>query len=152
MRLDSREFIEGDYEKFICSITKDHMKDLFIKNFGGWSDEVSRNKFFEILESGFVRLFFLNDEFVGYVTFSLERDFKDSFMINDIHVVDKFQGRGFGREIIEFVIDKVVGLSGNQVRLFVFGNNSSIKFYEKCGFLKVDFWEKSNTCVMVRSV
>ena len=66
----SRDYIDGDYEKYIQSITKENMQQYFLDNFGGWSDEVSKKRFFDVVRTGYVRLFFLQDTFVGYVTFS----------------------------------------------------------------------------------
>jgi hypothetical protein len=71
--LDSKDFIEGDYEKYIQPLTKANMSQLFIQNFGGWSKETSKRKFFNVLKNGLVKLFFLEDQFIGYVSYSSEK-------------------------------------------------------------------------------
>ena len=52
MKITSRAYKDGDYEKYIQSLTKENMQQLFIENFGGWSDELSQNKFFKVCQSG----------------------------------------------------------------------------------------------------
>lgn len=152
MKLESRNFIEEDYNKFIQPITKENMQDLFIKNFGGWSDDVSKKKFFEIVKNGFVKLFFLEDEFVGYVSCNTEKNNPDSFLINDIHIKKDFQRKGFGTEILNQVITEANKQNKSQLKVFVFKNNPSIKFYEKRGFKEEINLEKSNTSVMIKTI
>jgi RimJ/RimL family protein N-acetyltransferase len=152
MSLELRNYIEGDYEKHIKSLTKENMRYLFIDNFGGWSDEVSEKKFFEVLNNGFVELFFLKDELLGYVTFNQEKNQANSYLINDIHIVKKFQRQGYGTEILNSVIKKVTRLNANQLKIFVFKNNPSINFYKKKGFKEFEYLKKSNTCVMLKTI
>ncbi len=152
MQLNSRDYIKGDYESHIKFLTKQNMEQLFIDNFGGWSDSVSEKKFFNSLDNGFVRLFFLKDVFVGYVSFNLEKDHNNSYMINDIHVVEQFQKQGYGTEILDYVINKVLELKGKQLRVFVFEKNPSLNFYKKNEFMEMNYLKKSNTFVMSRLI
>ena len=64
-----REYVKGDYEKYICFLTKENMSELFISNFGGWSDDVSKKKFFDVLSKGHVELFFLKEEFILFIAY-----------------------------------------------------------------------------------
>ena len=57
MKLTSRKYLQGYYETHIQSLVKENMKQLFIDNFGGFSDEVSKKKLFNIIEKGYVQLF-----------------------------------------------------------------------------------------------
>lgn len=150
MQLISRNYIEGDYERYIQPLTKDNMKELFEHNFGGWSDDVSKNKFFDVVSLGFVELFFLNEQFVGYVSFNVEVNNTESILINDIHIIKEFQQKGYGSQILDFVIIKAHELKCNRLKLFVFENNSAIEFYKKRGFEEIEHLKKSNTSVMVR--
>ena len=108
MQLENKNYIDGDYEKHIKPLTKNNMQQLFIDNFGGWSDEVSEKKFYDVVKNGFVELFFLDDEFVGYVSFNVEKNDCSSCLINDIHILKKFQRRGYGFEILNYVILKAL--------------------------------------------
>lgn len=148
MQLTSRDYSEGDYEKYIQKLTKDNMEKLFIQNFGGWSDEVSRNKFFDVLKKGTVKLFFLDDIFVGYVSFEVERENSESYLIHDIHILEDYQQKGFGTGILNYVIEEV---EGKQLKVFVFENNKAIEFYLKHGFEKKEFLEKSKTWILIRN-
>jgi GNAT superfamily N-acetyltransferase len=151
-KLEIRDYTEGDYEKYIQSLTKENMQKLFLDNFGGWSDEVSKNKFFKVLADGYVKLFFLEDSFIGYVTFNQEENNKDSYLINDIHIVKTSQGKGYGTEILNFVISECEKLNAKQMKLFVFKENPAINFYKKNGFKEIEFIEKSKTCVMTLEI
>jgi len=151
MKLESRNYIKGDYEKYVKSLTKQNMEQLFIDNFGGWSDLVSEKKFFDIVNRGFVQLFFLEDVFVGYVSFNAEKDHANSYLINDIHIVKKFQNQGYGSQILNYVLKKVLEFNGKRLRVFVFEKNPSLNFYKKKGFIETNYLEKSNTCVMSRT-
>ncbi len=152
MGLNFRDYIKGDYEKYIQVLVKDNMEQLFIENFGGWSDLVSEKKFFDVVNSGFVQLFFLDDIFVGYVSFNPEKNYDNSYLINDIHIVKKFQRKGYGSEILNFVIKKTTELNCKRLKIFVFENNPSINFYKKNKFKTIEFLEKSKTCVMVKDI
>jgi len=152
MKLESRNYQEGNYEQYIQSLTKNNMQKLFLENFGGWSDEVSKNKFFKVLDTGFVQLFFLEDNFIGYVSFNVERDHKNSYLINDIHLENKFQRKGYGTEILNFVEEKVKELKGNRLKVFVFKANPSLNFYKKVGFKEMEYIEHSKTNILIREI
>lgn len=152
MKIQSRSYVKGDYELFIRSLTKDNMEQLFIENFGGWSDEVSSNKFFDVVKKGFVELFFSDDVFLGYVSFNLEKNDNTSCLINDIHLLKEFQKKGIGSVILNFVLSKSKELGFGQVKVFVFEKNPSIEFYKKKGFVQIEFLSKSNTSVMIKKI
>lgn len=152
MELKSRSYLKGDYEKFIKKLTKDNMQKLFIENFGGWSDAVSEKRFFNVVENGFIELFFLDDIFIGYVSFNSEKDNKDSYLINDIHILKQYQRQGYGAKILNFVINKVKGFNCKQLKIFVFNKNPSLDFYKKHNFILANHLEKSNTSVMIREL
>ena len=148
--LEMREFFEGDYEKYIKSLTKENMQKLFLENFGGWSDLVSQEKFFKVLAEGYVKLFFLKNSFIGYISFNQEENNKHSYLIHDIHILKEFQGKGYGTKILNFVISKCKELKAKQIKLFVFKNNPATEFYKKNDFKEIEYLEKSNTSVMLK--
>lgn len=154
MKLITREYQEGDYEKYIRTLTKDNMQDLFKKNFGGWSNQVSDKKFKNIIkdETGHVDLFFIEDLFVGYVSYNEEKNKKNSYLINDIHITKEFQGKGHGTTILNNTIAKVKELGANQVKIFVFLDNPAVEFYKANKFQEVEKLAKSNSVVMVRLI
>lgn len=152
MQLTIKEYVNGDYEKYIQSLTKENMCELFIDNFGGWSDEVSKNKFFEILKNGFIKLFFLQNKFAGYVSYCSEKNDDKSYLINDIHIVRQFQRKGYGTQILDFIINEAIVAKKERLKVLVFEKNPSVKFYEKNGFKVIQLLKKSNTYVMVKNI
>jgi len=154
MKLECKEYQEGDYEKYIRELTKTNMYELFKKNFGGWSNQVSDKKFQNIINdpTGKVNLFFAEDLFVGYVSFNEERNQKNSYLINDIHIEKKFQQQGHGTTILNNTIEQIKKLGANQVKVFVFLDNPAVEFYKQNEFKEVEKLEKSNSIVMVRLI
>lgn len=152
MTLTSRPFQEGDYEKYIQKLTKDNMKEHFVKNFGGWSDSVSKDKLFKVLREGVVKLFFDEDKFVGYVSFNVEPNNSDSILINDIHVVKLYQRKDYGYQILNDTIKYAVKQEIEHLKVFVFKDNYAVSFYKKNGFEVVEDIEKSNSYIMVKAL
>lgn len=152
MELIAKDYVKGDYEKYIKSLTKTNMCQLFKKNFGGWSDETSEKKFFEVLKNGFVKLFFIENTFVGYVSYNSEKNNDKSYLINDIHIVSEFQGKGYGTQILNFVLNEAIKANIEQLKVFVFENNPAVKFYEKNGFKEIEHLDKTKTFIMIRLV
>lgn len=150
MTLTLKEYLEGEYEKHILPLTKSHMQQFFIDNFGGWSDEVCEKRFFKTLKDAFVKLFYLENVFVGYVSYSLEENNVNSYLINDIHIVDEYQHKGYGSEILEYIQTQAQQEGITQLKVFVFKNNPSLKFYERKGFTQIEFLEKSNSYIMIK--
>jgi GNAT superfamily N-acetyltransferase len=126
------------------------MENYFVKHFGGWSDEISKKKFFDVIANGFVQLFFLGEDFVGYVSFNPEKNNPKSYLINDIHIVKNFQWRGYGVKILEFAVNKAVEDGCTQLKAFVFKDNPAVQFYTKTGFGISENVDKSNSYVMIR--
>jgi ribosomal protein S18 acetylase RimI-like enzyme len=152
MQIQSRPYILGDYENYLQAITKKNMQALFIDNFGGWSDEVSKRKLLTVAKTGKVELFFVKEKFVGYVSFETEKNHIESILIQDIHVIKKEQQKGYGETILQFVVQAAVQSRKEQLKVFVFENNPSLQFYTKHGFKKIEFLEKSKTQVLVRKI
>ena len=152
MQLTSKIYNKKDYEKYIKTLTKENMQKLFLENFGGWSDSVSEKKFFEVLNDGFVRLFFLNDVFIGYVSLNSEKDNPNSGLINDFHIIKEHQRRGYGTEILKLIEKQASSLNYNQLKVFVFKANPSIKFYLKNRFKESEYIERSKTYVLVKKL
>jgi len=146
--MNIRSYKELDFIS-IKSISKENMEELFIKNFGGWSDSVSSEQLKKILEEGYV--YVLEDEGVkGFVTFFEEKDNKNFYIINDLHVKKGFQRKGLGSKLLEFAENKIKDLNGKRIKILVFENNPSNIFYKKKGYEQIDFLEKSGTLVLAK--
>lgn len=152
MTLTSRLFENTDFDKYIKTLTRDNMRDYFVKNFGGWSDSVSKDKLFKVVKEGVVKLFFDEDKFVGYVSFNVEPNNKNSILINDIHVVKLYQRKDYGYQILNDTIKYAVKQGIEHLKVFVFKDNYAVNFYKKNGFEVVEDLEKSNSYIMVKSL
>lgn len=148
MRLKPRLFKEGDFENFIQETVKENMKALFLKNFGGWNDEVSKKQFFNYLEKGFFYIFELDNVIIGYLTFIEEEN--NAFLINDFQIKKEFQQKGFGSEMMSFLEEFVKNHCGKSMRLLVFKDNLALKFYQKHGFEEINYVSHNNTCEMLK--
>jgi GNAT superfamily N-acetyltransferase len=139
MDLTNRSFQEGDYETFVQALTKSHMQQYFVEFFGGWSDDVSKKRFFKCVEQGSVQLFFLNDSFVGYFA-------ELTNVLEDLHVVDSFQGKGIGSQILQHA------LLQKDLEVLVFATNPALAFYERNNFIKKSFDEAAQTFRLQRKI
>jgi len=152
MKLTSRNFQEGDYEKYLQKLTRNNMRDHFVKNFGGWSDTVSKNKLLKVVKEGVVKLFFAEDDFVGYVSFNSEKNNKESILINDIHIIKLFQRKDYGFQILNSVIQFAENSQIKQLKVFVFKDNYAVNFYKKNKFEVIEELVKSNSIVMAKKI
>ncbi len=151
MTLISKEYREGNFEVLIQPLLRENMKQLFIDNFGGWSDVVSKDKFFEVIQEGIVQLFFKEKEFVGYISASPEKDNSQSLLIHDIQIKKEYQRKGFGKQILLFIENKAKEISCTQLKAFVFKNNPAREFYLHQGFIDSKKG-KSHTLIVVKSL
>ena len=148
--LNSRAYIEGDYEKYVKDLTRENMEKYFVEHFGGWNKKVSEKKFYEVINSGFVQLFFLDDEFIGYVSCNTEKNDSASLLINDIHIIKKYHWKGYGLKMVDFALKQAVKKECTQMKTFVFQDNPAVKFYQAVGFNITEKIEKSNSYIMIR--
>lgn len=148
--LNSRAYVEGDYEKYIKELTKENMKKYFVEHFGGWNAKVSEKKFYEVINSGFVELFFLDEKFIAYVSCNTEKNDSASLLINDLHIVKEFHWKGYGKKILDFATEKAKKLNCTQMKTFVFQDNPAVKFYQAVGFNITENIEKSNSYIMIK--
>ena len=66
-----------------------------------------------------------------------KKSFDDEFYINTVSVLEKYQGRGFAKELFAFIEKKAKDLGFKKVSLIVaLKNEKALKLYEKIGFKK----------------
>lgn len=64
---------------------------------------------------------------------------KDELFLSKIYVLQRFQGKGYGKFAMNFVIDTTKSLNKQKISLTVNKDNSNaIKAYEKMGFKNID--------------
>lgn len=138
-----RKYIEGDYEKHILPLNRDNMKDYVDRHIkGGWSDEIDWKRFQRYLKEGWIFLFELNKEFIGYLVLTPDKIDKSSLFINQINVKKEFQGRGYGSEILRFSEEKAREFGFKKMRLCVFEDNPSFNLYKRFGYKQLSFIRK----------
>lgn len=70
----------------------------------------------------------------GFAAFSCADDIGSIFKLHKIYLLPETQGKGLGRELIEFVMKQVQQLGGKSLLLNVNRRNNARFFYEKVGF------------------
>ena len=69
--------------------------------------------------------------YASYSRLSTEEIFKLNKLYLDIHL----QGKGFGKFLLSFVIDRIRTQGGRSLRLNVYRGNKAVAFYQKMGFV-----------------
>ncbi|MBF0569336.1 MAG: GNAT family N-acetyltransferase [Candidatus Omnitrophica bacterium] len=76
-------------------------------------------------------------ERVGYLAVAADRD-KRELILSKIYVRSSYRGQGFGKKMMGFVEELAKSMKFTRVALAVNKkNNSSVRFYEHCGFKKL---------------
>jgi RimJ/RimL family protein N-acetyltransferase len=97
----------------------------------------SENAIIKQIENGY-KYFLIkeNNEYYGYFSFKEEQN---KLFLSKLYIVKEARGKGFSRQIIDFLIKEAKFKNINSIYLTVNKNNSStIMIYEKLGFIKKD--------------
>ena len=97
------------------------------------------------LENPNCEFYFLikENELVGYLKFNeldaqTEPMFEEDFEIERIYVINKFQGKGLGKQMMEFAKEKAIQKKKKKIWLGVWSENpKAIGFYQKMGFQQI---------------
>ena len=90
-------------------------------------------------DSGFYFIY-VNDELTGYIKLNnspAQTDINDpdSLEIERIYIKKEFKGRGYGKRLMDFALQKAAALNKKYVWLGVWERNAdAIAFYKKAGF------------------
>lgn len=90
------------------------------------------------LDNDFTWLLIKQDnDFIGYASYSILNNKK--YKLHKIYIYPNLHGKGYGSQLLNFIIDDIKSKGGNKLSLNVNKyNTKSIKFYEKNGFKIVD--------------
>jgi diamine N-acetyltransferase len=72
------------------------------------------------------------DEPVGFASFGEIE--KNIYKLQKLYVLPNQQGKGTGKFVIDYIIDKIKSAGATALRLQVFRKNKAKAFYEKLGF------------------
>jgi ribosomal protein S18 acetylase RimI-like enzyme len=80
-----------------------------------------------------------DDQPVGYAAY-LDKG-HGIYKLDKIYVLSTQQGKGTGRFVIDYIIDEIKREGATALRLQVNRNNKAKSFYEKLGFVVIDYQE-----------
>ena len=80
----------------------------------------------------------IDDEFVGYIG----RRVLDQVEVMNFYILPKYQGKGYGNELLEYVCNLVDKRNKEMILEVRKSNEKAIKLYEKFGFKKVGIRKK----------
>src|SRR6185369_9240480 len=72
----------------------------------------------------------LDDDYIGYASYSLVQS-PGIYKLHKLYVHPKTQGKGLGKQLINYVFDAVKAKNGSALRLNVNRQNKARYFYEK---------------------
>ena len=90
---------------------------------------------YSVGEGDLTFLAYSGDDVVRFVSSRIDNE-KKELMIYDFMIRQEFQGKGFGTELMEFVLNKAKELKLDQIRLWLDDVNTvAKKLYQKFGFV-----------------
>ena len=94
-----------------------------------------------------------HEEIVGFLLLDLDKE-KREYLIWRMMVDEKFQGRGYGRQIVEHVIEMAKANDGYDILIadYVVGNEAMKKLLGALGFEETGFEEDVDEVVMTLDV
>ena len=105
---------------------RDHIEEIW-----GWDEKWQRDHFSKEWDDSEWRVLLDNDQIIGYLCWSYERD---HLYLKNISFIPEFQNRGLGSQAMDF-INKQADNKDLAIKLSVFRTNQRvISFYEKLGF------------------
>ena len=80
-----------------------------------------------------------DDQPVGYAAYLHKKH--DVYKLDKIYVLPSQQGKGTGRFVIDYIIEEIKREGASTLQLQVNRNNKAKSFYEKLGFVVIDYQE-----------
>ncbi|HEV8284316.1 MAG TPA: GNAT family N-acetyltransferase [Chitinophagaceae bacterium] len=80
-----------------------------------------------------------NEEPVGFAAYLSKGH--GTYKLDKIYILPSQQGKGTGKFVIDYVIDEIKKLGATALQLQVNRNNKAKGFYEKLGFIVIDYQE-----------
>lgn len=81
--------------------------------------------------------YFIEDEIIGFIGMKFDND---TCKLNDIIILPEYRGKGYGKELLDFCIDKAIDLNVDKVVLGMIDDNLKLKnWYLNNGFINVGF-------------
>ena len=93
----------------------------------------SLNQQFSKLKHQFI-IVYENEVPIAFSSFSAHENNQLIFHLNKIYVLPNQQGKNIGKQMLNYVFNKIKKFGGNSIQLNVNRNNKAIDFYKKQGF------------------
>lgn len=143
-----RKYQTGDYEKNLHNIERENMKCFVDKFDNGWSDNEEKERFYELLKVGYVYSFIYSDNLIGFVIF-VKIENEPVIFIKNIQISKKFQGKGFGSLVLDFIEKETKKLGCTSLELAVFKENPALNFYIKNCFKESKIVPKNKNAIIL---
>ncbi|MFO7445705.1 MAG: GNAT family N-acetyltransferase [Ignavibacteriaceae bacterium] len=75
-----------------------------------------------------------DDNYIGYASFEFNYDNSDSTKVHKIYLLPETQGKGFGKQMMNYISEKALQNNNTSLLLNVNRDNPAVKFYERTGF------------------
>lgn len=139
---------ENQFEDYLEFAIPDYAKDKIES--GTWKEEealdLAKESYQKYLPQGVATpneiLYAINLEntHIGFMWLHYDSKKPEYAFIYDFIIMDDYQGKGYGQEAMNLMLDTVKELGGSRLSLHVFGHNKrALHVYEKVGFQITDY-------------
>jgi ribosomal protein S18 acetylase RimI-like enzyme len=81
----------------------------------------------------------INKEIAGFMVVHIDTDNKKKATINELWLKPKYQGKGFGKGFVNFILDKYKEKGVKIMRLVSHKKSKAFGFYNKMGFNELNY-------------
>jgi ribosomal protein S18 acetylase RimI-like enzyme len=78
-----------------------------------------------------------NDEALGFASFEFNYAGTNAVKIHKIYIYTRHQGRGIGKQLLDYIATEAKKIQQNKLSLNVNRNNTALNFYQRLGFILV---------------
>jgi ribosomal protein S18 acetylase RimI-like enzyme len=113
------------FENILSSEQIEYMLDMMY-SIESLEKQLENNKVFLLAED--------ENRFVGFTSYELNFDNNGMTKIHKLYVLPETQGKGVGRQLIDYIAEIALANQNNTLHLTVNKNNKATDFYLKTGF------------------
>jgi ribosomal protein S18 acetylase RimI-like enzyme len=105
-------------------------REVVLRQFGSWDESLQDRFFLDSWHKDPYKIIEKDGQRIGLVSVSEQTDY---LFLHEIWIVDEFQGRGIGSELVQEVLAEAAA-RGKPVRLVVLLMNEAQRLYQRLGF------------------
>lgn len=108
--------------------------NITIENCPSHTSFIQAEKLYKQYDEGrFMFIYLENDIIIGY--FSLCKNVDGSFELDNLAVLPEYRHQGYGKEMIEFALNKVKEMGSSKITIGIIGENTKLRhWYIALGF------------------